>query len=112
MIKGIVQKGEGRGTALGYPTANIVLEDVSISGIYAARVRIDETEYEAAIFADPARKILEAHILDFSGDLYGETIGVTLLEKIRDTKIFTNDEELRRAISEDIVAVCKYFKRV
>lgn len=105
MIKGMVQRGQGRGAALGYPTANIPLEDMSVSGVYAARVHVDGKEYDAAVFADPARKILEAHILDFSSDLYGKEIEIELLDRIRESKSFENDEDLKKAIAEDIEAV-------
>ncbi len=108
---GIVIKGQGRATALGFPTANIVLEDGSMSGIYAAKVKVGDAEYMAAVFADPKRKLLEAHILDFVGELYGKEITIELCEKIRDSNKFSNDKALRLAIEEDIVKVRNYFAK-
>src|SRR3989344_7945332 len=105
LYTGIVIRGKGRATALGYPTVNIPLEDLSVSGIYSARVKVGDVKYEAAVFADPKRKLLEAHLLDFSGELYGKKISIELCEKIRDSKKFGNDEALRLAIEEDIVKV-------
>jgi riboflavin kinase/FMN adenylyltransferase len=110
-VTGIVQKGARRGKALGYPTANIVLPDGVESGIYAARVYLkkDEAPYMAAVFADEKRNILEAHVLDFSDDLYGVEIHIELHKKIRENKVFTNDDVLRAAIADDIAKVREYF---
>jgi riboflavin kinase/FMN adenylyltransferase len=117
---GIVQKGAKRGAALGFPTINIPLEDTSPSGIYVARVRVGEEEYEAVAFADKKRKILEAHLLDFpaqgrsasggSIDLYGWNVSIELLEKMRDEKKFLNDTKLKATIADDIAKVRKFFK--
>lgn len=108
---GIVQKGQRRGHELGYPTVNIPLVDTALSGVYAGRVSIkDEAPYMAAIFADPARGVLEAHVLDFSNDLYGLEVTIEPLEKIRDSAAFDDDETLRRAIKSDIARIRDYFK--
>jgi len=96
---GVVQKGRGLGAALGYPTANIVLPD-SLSGIYAARVLVGDEKYFAAVFADPTRGVLEAHLLDFSGSLYDKEVEVTLEKKLRESAMFDDDDELRAAIAE------------
>ena|SRR3989344_2641071 len=109
---GIVQKGMKRGHALGFQTANISLGDSRVSGIYAARVALEGKEYPAAAFADHGRGILEAHILDFSGDLYGKGITIELLEKIRDNKKFENDDTLRATIAEDVAKIRAYFSTV
>jgi len=98
---GIVAGGSAKAHALGYPTANISLTDTSVSGVYAARVRLEDKDYIAVAFADPVRQILEAHLFDFSGNLYGKNISITLVEKIRDTAQFTNDEELKEAMHDD-----------
>lgn len=106
---GTVIKGHGRATALGFPTVNISLEDNSTSGIYAARVNIDGTEYLAAAFADQKRKVLEAHLLGYSGELNGKSITIELCKKIREHEDFANDKDLREAIAKDIADVRKYF---
>ena len=106
---GIVTRGQGRATVLGFPTANIALADDSISGIYAARVKVEGAEYIAAAFADQKRKLLEAHLLDYSGDLSGKNITIELSKKIREHEDFINDEDLRAAIAEDIKNVREYF---
>ncbi len=107
---GIVTEGSKRATALGFPTANIELKDQAVSGIYAARVLVEGKKYTAAAFADPKRKLLEAYILDFSGELYGKEITIELHKKIRDSAAFENDEALRAMIADDIKEVREYFK--
>jgi len=109
---GIVEAGSRRAAALGYPTINIPLADTEVSGIYAALVKVGEEEYEAVAFADQRRKLLEAHILDFSKDLYGWNVKIHLLEKVRDNKKFTDDARLKKAIMDDIATVRAYFKKV
>jgi len=106
---GVVQRSSKRATALGYPTANIPLSDDS-SGVYAARIFVDDQVYRAAAFADPKREILEAHIVDFDGDLYNKEITVELVRKIRDTKQFEDDDAQREAIVDDVAKVREYFK--
>ncbi|TSC86159.1 MAG: riboflavin kinase / FMN adenylyltransferase [Parcubacteria group bacterium Gr01-1014_8] len=108
-FSGIVQKGKGYGATLGFPTANIPLEG-DFSGVYAAQVRVDGRTYVAAVFANKERKVLEAYLPDFSGDLYGKEISVELREKIRETTQFDTEESLKAAIAGDVAAVKKYFK--
>lgn len=106
---GIVHKGKGSGRKLGFPTLNIPLAGEPLSGIYAARVKVGEEWYEAAAYADPARGILEAHVLDFSHDLYGWQIEIEILEKLRESRRFADDTALARAIRGDIARVRAYF---
>ncbi|MDP3965386.1 MAG: riboflavin kinase [bacterium] len=107
---GTVTRGQGHATALGFPTANITLPDASVSGIYAARVKVDDTEYMAAVFADQKRKVLEAHLLDYSGDLSGKNMTIELSKKIREHENFVNDADLRAAIASDVAKVKKFFE--
>ncbi len=102
---GIVQHGGRRAEYLGFPTANIPLPDDSVSGIYAARVKFGAAEHIAVAFADQKRKLLEAHLLDFSGELKGKSITIELCEKIREHEDFTDDAALRAAIKNDIKEV-------
>lgn len=106
---GIVKKGAERGRTLGYPTANVVVEGDE-SGIFAAEVSFNGTQYHAAVFIDPERTILEAYVLDFDGDLYGKEISVVLKKKIRDSASFPDDATLRAAIARDVEAVRHHFR--
>jgi len=108
--RGEVQRGARRGTELGYPTINLPLKDSTISGIYSALVYLnDEEAHKAAVFADPVRGVIEAHILDFQDDLYGLYVTIELHKNMRDSKQFDNDNELKNAIEKDIEDVRKYF---
>ena len=108
---GIVQKGHQIGETFGFPTINIPLEDVHISGVYIARVKVGDEEYDAVAFGDQRRKLLEAHLLDFSADLYGWNVHIELLQKIRDRKKFSDAEDLRSAIQADIKKARAYFTK-
>lgn len=109
MYTGIAQKGDGSAGKLGFPTVNIPLDDAHISGIYAAKVTVGGQTYSAAAYANAARKVLEAHILDFSGDLYGKEIAIELCHKIREDARFENETNLRNAIRKDVEAARAYF---
>ncbi len=108
---GIVQRGAARAEALGFSTINIPLGDAEVSGIYAATVKVGEEAYEAVAYVDQKRKILEAHVLDFSADLYGWKVTIALLKRIREDKKFTDDKSLREAIENDVETVRLYFQK-
>lgn len=110
-FNGIVQQGAKRGRGLGYPTINIPLEDATVTGVYAAIVRIDKTLYHAAAFADPSRKLLEAHLFGFAEEVYGRQATIELKDKIRDAQRFDDDDLLKKAIAEDVTQVRNYFEK-
>lgn len=111
-FSGIIQKGDGRGKALGFPTINIPVDDETLSGIYAAIVTIKDSTYNAAVYADTRRKLLEAHLLHFNDDLYGMEVSIELKQKIRDDERFTDEHTLKEQIKQDIVAIEEYFKNL
>lgn len=114
MIAGIVVEGDHRGRALGFPTANLVLgDDVSLDdGVYAGYVtREDRSVYLSAISVGrrptfyleaSAPRLLEAFLLDFDGDLYGERLQVEIGEMIRPQQHFDGLEALISQISSDV----------
>ena len=106
---GVAQRGEGKAGELGFPTANITLADESLSGIYAAIVEVGGKKYYAAVYANQSRKLLEAHLLDFSGELYGHNITIELRKKIREDARFESEQVLRDAIAKDVSDVRGYF---
>lgn len=106
---GTVTGGSREAALLGFPTANILLSDSDVSGTYTATVWLGDTTYPAVAYADQSRKILEAHLFDFSGDLYGKDIRVVLHTKLRDAERFDVHEELVRAITHDVRAARAYF---
>jgi len=112
-VEGVVQRGDQRGRELGYPTANLVLGDYLRPryGIYAVRVRLDDgTEHPGvASFGvrptfEPAVELLEAHLFDFDGDLYGRKIEVALHGFIRDEKKFESLDTLVEHMRADEAA--------
>jgi len=99
-FSGIVIKSKQRGKKLGFPTANIVLNEPIESGVYAGKVYLNKKEYKAAIFVNS--NVLEAHILDFKCNLYGQKIEVKIGKKIREVMKFENEEALKEQIEKDI----------
>ncbi len=118
-LKGMVIHGAKRGRLLGYPTINLGIASglaVPQNGVYAVELIIQDNQYNGIAnvgtnptFHDIGRRI-EVHILDFSGDLYGEAVTVRFLNHIRNEQIFSNSEELKLQIAKDIVAAQKYYQ--
>lgn len=112
-VRGIVGRGAARGRTIGFPTAN--LEEISTllpaDGVYAARCVVGNRPYLTAInlgpnptFGESARKF-EAHILDFEGDLYGQTLDVDLIARVRNTVRFESREALMQQLKADLMTV-------
>jgi riboflavin kinase/FMN adenylyltransferase len=102
-IEGIVQSGDARGRELGYPTANLALGDYQRPkyGIYAVRATLEDgTEHPGVASLgirptfQPPSELLEAHLFDFAGDLYGQKIEVSLHAYIREERKFDTIEAL------------------
>lgn len=108
-VSATVVRGDARGRDLGYPTANLKLDpDCELKlGIYAVRVGIDGSRYEGvASFGrrptfDDGPPLLEVHLFDFSGDLYGKPIDVAFLAWIRSELKFDSVADLVHRIEED-----------
>lgn len=114
-IIGTVEKGDQRGRELGYPTANIALGETihPAYGVYATWARIDgETNWHKAATNIGIRPmfeskiaLVEAHLLDFSADLYGKTLHIRVVRKIRDEEKFEGLNALMAQIGEDCTQV-------
>jgi len=109
-IEGVVQRGDARGRELGYPTANLNLGDYQRPryGIYAVRVTLEDgTEHPGVASLgvrptfDPPQELLEAHLFDFDGDLYGQRIEVALHAFIRDERKFDSVDALVAEMRND-----------
>jgi FAD synthase len=109
VYRGTVRQGSQTARVLGFPTVNVAAKPEE-SGIYAGRVRANETEFPAAVYTDRERGLVEAHILGADLDLYGIEIEITLVHKIRAAKHFADDSALKRAIAQDVADVRDYFK--
>jgi len=109
-LRGLVGTGQRRGQTLGFPTANLERVETAVpgDGVYAVRVLVDGKSWPGAAnvgpnptFSEKARKI-EAHLIDFHGDLYGRPLAVDFLERLRGTRPFANVTDLRKQLTEDV----------
>ena len=109
-IEGVVIDGRRLGRTIGVPTANLRLGDLMEPrrGVYAALAHVDGARHPAVVnfgvrpTVDGAAPLLEAHLLDFDGDLYGRTLGVDLIGFLRDERKFDSLDALKAQIAEDI----------
>jgi riboflavin kinase/FMN adenylyltransferase len=110
-IGGLVVHGEKRGRALGFPTINLQLPRERLlprDGIYAVWAEMGEGRFKAAasLGVRPTfgggERVLEAYILDFSGELYGEEVEVAFVKRIRDERAFASPAELSAQIARDV----------
>jgi riboflavin kinase/FMN adenylyltransferase len=117
-VDGVVVRGDRRGRELGYPTANVespAHTAIPADGVYAGRLVLRDhrgagrSSHPAAIsvgsnptFAG-ARRTVEAYLLDFDGDLYGEHVGVEFVERLRPMLAFIGVPDLLEAMGDDVV---------
>ena len=115
-IEGVVRRGDARGRELGYPTANLTLGDYQRPkyGIYAVRVTLDDGSEHPAVASlgvrptfEPPQELLEAHLFDFDGDLYGGRIEVALHAFIREERKFDGIQQLVAEMKRDEAAARK-----
>jgi riboflavin kinase/FMN adenylyltransferase len=114
-IRGTVQPGEQLGRELGFPTANVSLQDQELppQGVYAGSVHFQGKSHRAAInlgrrptvSKTSNHKTLEAHILDFEGNIYGEEIDVAFENFLRPERKFGGAGDLRTQIAADVQRV-------
>lgn len=113
-VRGEVVSGDQRGRTIGFPTANVHIPKgmcMPSDGVYAGLyTRPDGTEYATAInlgrrptfYANQEASLLEAYLMDFSGDLYGEAASVKFLAFLRSEKQFSGIDELKQQLQHDI----------
>ncbi len=118
-IRGLITHGAGRGTGIGIPTANLDEIDTLIpgDGVYAVHAFINGAGPPLPsacnigpnpTFGEQDRKV-EAHLIDFSGNLYGQSVQLDLLRKIRPTRRFGGLDDLLAQIQSDVAtarAIC------
>jgi riboflavin kinase / FMN adenylyltransferase len=108
-VSGKVIHGDKRGRELGFPTANLSLDPACDlrHGIYAVRVAAGGRRYDGvASFGrrpmyDTGTVLLEVFLFDFAGDLYGQSIDVVFISRLRDERLFASAAELTRQMQED-----------
>jgi len=118
-MSGRVVHGERLGRTLGFPTANIVLRRrAPLEGIFIVEAELEETRHRLRGAASVGRRptirehappLLEVHLLDFDGDIYGQHLRVTFLEKLRAERKFDGLELLRKAIAADVAQARNFF---
>lgn len=112
LLSGTVVKGAGRGKTLGFPTANISLsfskKVVPRNGIYFVQVEVEEQPHSGLVsigvrptFEKDGERIIEAYLLDFDRSLYGKTIRLSFLKRLRDELKFDSGEELIAQMKAD-----------
>ena len=113
-LSGNIVRGAGRGRTLGFPTANVavVQELQPAHGVYAARARVGDELIDAAVsigivptFGHDNAITVEAYLLDFSGDLYGQELRLEFVRRLRPEKRFKGPDELIAQINLDVMLV-------
>lgn len=111
-VRGMVTHGAGRGTKIGFPTANLAAIDTLLPahGVYAARAITPVGNWPAAVnigpnptFGEPALKV-EVHLIGFQGPLYGQPLEVDFLSRLRSVRPFGSVEELKTQLAHDVEA--------
>jgi riboflavin kinase/FMN adenylyltransferase len=111
-LGGEVVGGAGRGRTLGFPTANIAVERPVLvpPGVYACRLAVGAAVHGAVLNAGVrptfGEKVftLEAHVLDFTGDLYGHRVRLNFVQRLREERKFSGVDALRQQIVADVAA--------
>jgi riboflavin kinase / FMN adenylyltransferase len=110
-LRGRVVTSDKRGRVLGFPTANVDVQPQQAlpnDGVYATIVHIDTKHFPSAtnIGTRPtfgeAKRMVEAHLLNYKGNLYGKEIRVEFVRKLRDERRFGSTEELKMQIERDV----------
>ena len=114
ILEGIVEHGDARGRGLGFPTANLALEGRGdLEGIWAAFADVDGVgRFPATVsvgrrptyYPDTAARLVEVHLLDFEGDIYGRHIRVGLESYLRSQVRCTSEAELISLIAAGVDA--------
>lgn len=113
-VFGCVRRGRGLGHQLGFPTANVSAAGYQLppDGVYSGNVRIGDKVFRGIInlglrptIGASAERVLEVHLFDFEGDLYGVDVEVEFLRFIRPERKFATLDELKAQIARDIAAV-------
>jgi riboflavin kinase / FMN adenylyltransferase len=115
IMKGLVVKGNQLGRTIGFPTANLIPEKNSMplpkNGVYAVRVKVGDTLYDGMVNVgyrptlDLHNLTIEAHLFNFSDDIYGETITIYFYDYIREEQKFSGLEELKTQLAQDKIRI-------
>lgn len=120
LLRGGVRHGKGLGRKLGFPTVNILPAEgilLPAYGVYATRVTLEDGRaYPAATnvgirptVEDEKRPTVEAFLLDFQGDVYGQTVSLEFYRRLRGERRFDSLEDLRREVMKNAHQTREYF---
>src|SRR5437868_2104093 len=119
-VQGAVVRGDARGQAIGFPTANIDPQNRVIPkrGVYVTAILIDGQWRQSVTnvgvrptFGDATQSSIETHVLSWSDDLYERTVRVRFLHRLRDEKKFSSVDELKSQIALDVSRAERFFGR-
>ena len=120
-IDGSVIRGAARGRELGFATANLCTENElpPPSGVYATMATIDGVVHPSITnigvrptFGEADGQVIETHVFDLDRDLYGATLRVSFLQRLRDERAFPDVDALRSQIEADVRAARRLFSRI
>jgi riboflavin kinase/FMN adenylyltransferase len=120
-IDGNVARGAGRGRELGFPTANLTTcnELVPPTGVYATTVTIDDIVHPSITniglrptFGDVDSPTIETHVFDMTRDLYGSSLRLSFVQRLRDERAFPDVDALRAQIDADCRSARRLFGRI
>jgi riboflavin kinase/FMN adenylyltransferase len=111
-LSGVVVHGDGRGAALGFPTANLGIIDeykiIPANGVYLVSIDVKGLDYFGMMnigvrptFENTTRRVLEVHIFNFSGILYDHPVNIRFLRRLREERKFSSKEELITQLEHD-----------
>jgi riboflavin kinase/FMN adenylyltransferase len=112
LFEGEVVEGDKRGRELGMPTANLVPQDAFVCpghGVYAAWAQVSGSQFAAAVnvgvrptFATGRGLLVEAHLIGFDADIYGQTLRIAFLERLRGERAFESVDALVEQMNRDV----------
>ena len=110
-VSGVVEKDRQVGSKLGFPTANVSIDSEKFNlknGVYLGRVKVQQNYYYAIVnygarpTFDLDKTLIEAHLMGFNGDIYGQTIEIEFLDYIRDIQKFNSANQLKEQLLKDL----------
>lgn len=121
-IRGVVVEGDHRGRTIGFPTANVQLNDplhaVPANGVYVCRAYVEDIAKPAVVNIgvrptfDGHHQTIEAHILDWSGTIYGKTMRLAFLHRLRGEQRFRGTDDLVAQITRDVAQARDVLKKL
>jgi riboflavin kinase/FMN adenylyltransferase len=123
VVEGPVVVGDQRGRTIGFPTANLEIwkmRAIPAAGVYVCRATVNESTYNAVtnigvrptFETSPVPPRVEAHLLDFDEDIYGEIVKLEFISRLRGEKRFASVDELIQQIQSDVKAARKIFSHL